>query len=89
MIFNCFACKRNFEAVKFNVARITISCPVCETNLNIAQSLTRSYGKVVGEQITKIMSALESLLGRSRSGDMTPHILRAQRKIEELCEVRA
>jgi hypothetical protein len=86
MIFNCYACRLDFSADKINVARITISCPVCETNLNIAQSLARVYGKVVGEQVAKVMSALERVLAKSRSGDMNPHISLAQRRIEALRE---
>lgn len=86
MLFNCFGCRRNFSAEKFNVARITISCPVCETNLNIAQSLARIYGKLVGEQVTKIMTALERLMDKSKSGDLSTAISLAQHRIERLCE---
>jgi hypothetical protein len=84
--FNCFACKRNFQAERFNVARVNISCPVCETSLNIAQSLGRVYGKLVGEQISKVMSALERLLGKSKNGDLNPAISLAQHRIESLCK---
>ena len=86
MRFNCFVCRLDFHAEKFNIARVTISCPICETNLQIAQSLGRSYGKVVGEQVSKIMEALQRVLSKSKNGDMNPHILLSQRRIEQLCE---
>lgn len=86
MIFNCFVCRLDFHAEKFSIARVTISCPVCETNLQIAQSLGRVYGKLVGEQVAKIMAGLERILDKSKNGDMNPHILLSQRRIEQLCE---
>jgi hypothetical protein len=84
--FNCFACKLNFQAERFNVARVNISCPVCETSLNIAQSLGRVYGKVIGENVAKIMTALERLMDKSKNGDLNPAISLAQHRIEKLCE---
>jgi hypothetical protein len=86
MIFNCYGCKLNFHAEKFNVARVTISCPTCATNLNIAQSITRTYGKVIGEQVSKIMQSLEKLMDKSKSGDLSTAISLSQRRIESLCE---
>lgn len=85
MLFNCYGCKCTFRAERFNVARVTISCPICETNLNIAQSITRTYGRVIGEQVSKIMAALEKLMDKSRSGDLSTAISLSQRRIEMLC----
>jgi hypothetical protein len=85
--FNCFACKLNFQAERFNVARITIPCPVCEANLNIAQSLGRTYGKFVGEQISKMMAALERVLDKSRNGDLSQTISEVYARITQLCGV--
>lgn len=85
MQFNCYACKQNFSAQHFNIARITISCPICETLLNIAQSLGRVYGELIGQQISKIMEKLERVLSKSRSGDQTDIIILTQRRIEKLC----
>jgi hypothetical protein len=86
MILNCYVCKRDFTAAHFNVGRITISCPVCETNLNIAQSAGRVYGDLVGKQISGISEKLERVLSKSRSGDQTDIINLSQRRIEKLCE---
>lgn len=86
MNFHCFACKNQFEAAHFNLARITISCPTCETSLNIAQSLTRVYGKTVGEQIAKIVDALQRVADRSRNSLMGPTIDSAYARISQLCE---
>jgi hypothetical protein len=86
MTFHCFACKNQFEATHFNLARITISCPVCETQLNITQSLTRVYGKIAGEQIGKIMDALQRVADRSRNSLMGPTIESAYMRISQLCE---
>ena len=85
--FNCFECNLNFQAERFNVARITIPCPVCEANLNIAQSLGRTYGKFVGEQISKMMAALERVLDKSRNGDLSQTISEVYARITQLCGV--
>lgn len=85
MIYNCYGCRQDFFA-KTNIARITISCPICNTNLNIAQSLGRFYGEIIGKQISDVMSKLERVLAKSRSGDMSPAILLSQNRIENLCE---
>ena len=87
--FNCFECNLNFQAERFNVARITIPCPVCEAHLNIAQSLGRTYGKLVGEQVSKLMTPLERVLDKSRNGDLSQTISDAYRRIEILCGARA
>ena len=87
--FNCFVCKRNFQAERFNVARVTIGCPVCATELNIAQSLSRTYGKFVGEQVSKLMTALERVLDKSRNGDLSQTISDVYHRIEALCGARA
>jgi ribosomal protein S27E len=84
--FHCFECKNHFEAVNFNLARITISCPVCETQLNLAQSLTRVYGKTVGEQVSKIMEALERLCSKSKNTVLAGHIESAYARITQLWE---
>lgn len=87
--FNCFACKRNFQAERFNVARVNIACPLCATELNIAQSLGRAYNKLVGEQVGKLMAALERVLDKSRSGDLSQTISEVYSRITQLCEEAA
>ena len=86
---NCFECKLNFQAERFNVARITIPCPVCEAHLSIAQSLGRTYGKLVGEQVSKIMTSLERVLDKSRNGDLSQTISDVYHRIEALCGERS
>ena len=83
--FHCFECRRSFEAENFNLARIIITCPVCATHLNIAQSIGRAYGKIVGERVTKIMEALERLCAKSKENLATPITL-AYIQIKALCE---
>lgn len=83
--FNCFACNIDFEAEHFNLARITIPCPVCETRLNIAQSIARAYGKTVGDQVVKIMDALEKVAERSKES-LAAVIESAYGRIVKLCE---
>jgi hypothetical protein len=83
--FNCFECHNDFGAEHFNLARITIPCPVCETQLDITQSLTRAYGKTVGEQVAKIMKALEQVAERGKES-MATMIESAYGRIVKLCE---
>lgn len=82
--FNCFACNLDFEAKHFNLARITIPCPICETRLNITQSIGRAYGKTVGDQVAKIMDALEKVAERSKES-LTSVIESAYGRIVNLC----
>lgn len=83
--FNCFACSLDFEAEHFNLACITINCPICETHLNIAQSIGRAYGKTVGDQVAKIMDALEKVAERSKES-LSSVIESAYGRIMKLCE---
>ena len=83
--FHCFECRREFEAEHFNLARITIECPVCATHLDIAQSIGRAYGKVVGEQVSKIMKALAQVAERGKES-MAVMIESAYGRIVKLCE---
>jgi hypothetical protein len=85
MLFNCFVCKNHFEAQHFNLARINISCPCCETNLNIAQSLARVYGKTVGDQISKIMESLQRVADKGKES-LAGTLGDAYAKISKLCE---
>ena len=85
--FHCFECKRTFEAAHFNLARITIECPVCATHLDIAQSIARAYpeSKLVGEQVFKIMKALAQVAERGKES-MATMIESAYGRIVKLCE---
>ena len=83
--FNCYACHNNFDARNFNLARITIACPICQTENDIAQCLTRVYGKTVGEQVSKIMKALAQVAERGKES-MATMIESAYGRIVKLCE---
>ena len=84
--FNCFECHNDFQAAHFNLACVNINCPICETHLNIAQAITRVYGKTVGEQVTKIMDALVKVADRSRNTLLAPMVESAYARIVKLCE---
>lgn len=86
MKFHCFACKNRFEASHFNVARINISCPICNTELNMAQSLGRVYGEIAGKQISEIMEALQRVCDRSRNALLAPVVDATYFKISKICE---
>jgi hypothetical protein len=83
--FHCFECHREFQAERFNLANITVTCPVCETHLHIAQSLGRVYGKAVGDAAIKIIAALEKLCDKSKDV-LTIPIDSAYARIVALCE---
>ena len=84
--FTCYACHFGFDAQHFNLARVTIACPVCQTENDIAQRVTRTYGKVVGEQVTKIMEGIQRVADRSRNALMTTVLDSAYQRIVTLCE---
>jgi len=88
MEFHCFVCRNRFEAEHFSLARVTIACPVCNTNLDIVQSLARAAGDTAGLQkrLSDIMEPLKRVCAKSKEATLAPIIDLAYGRIRAIME---